>query len=117
MSRPLIPSKETKATEADWSRKIKARDKGLCQFERKVGRSWRVCLRSGTDCAHIYRRWQTGPAIFDEAVGLWACRECHVQYDELDRAQVAIRVPIARARAAWDVIKKTNKVMTIGERP
>lgn len=114
MSKPLIVSKETKSDEAGWSRRIKARDKSLCQFERKVGGSWRPCLRSGSDGAHIYRRWKCGKAKFDDAVGLTACRECHVLYDTYS---AGVRVPIARHRAAYDVIKAASKVMTIGERP
>jgi hypothetical protein len=114
MSRPLIVSKETKNTEAAWSQRIKRRDKGLCCFERRKGRMWVMCARSGTDGAHIYRRPHCGKAKFDDAVGITACRECHDLYDNYS---LDVRVPVQRKRAAFDAIAKVSKVLTIGDRP
>jgi len=114
VSKPLIANRETKNEESAWSARIKKRDKGLCQFER-ADKGWKPCHRSGTDSAHLYRRFQCGRAKFDDAVAVAACRDCHVSFDRYEYE--VVRAPIDRLRSAWDAINAVSRVMVMGPRP
>ena len=107
LTRPLMPSWETKADEARFVRLVRERDGFVCRMERRRGRSWQPCLRHAQDTAHIICRRECGREAFNPLVGIRACRRCH---DAYDRHEPGVRVPPQRFAAAFRLVSAHSKV-------
>jgi hypothetical protein len=107
--RPLLARKDTRADEDRQRRLVRARDHGVCQFEKLVGRKWVPCgAKSGTDTCHVYRRRECAKAVWSEDVALNGCRDCHTKYDQ---GQGGVRVPAHVEERAWRAIVAASKVL------
>lgn len=89
----------------EFSQTVKARDGGICRFERYRHGRWEEHGIKGSplnpiDASHIYGRPHLSPSTrFDARVGLAGCRDCHTQYDSYSDL---VRVPPAREADAYD---------------
>lgn len=112
MTRPLQPrSNKRRAQERALERAVEKRDGWTCQFERRIGRFWSLCVCYGADKAHIEPRANCGKAVLHPDVVLRACRRCHDAFDGRDNPDdLEVRVPPARARQAHKTILKNSKV-------
>lgn len=107
-AKPLISRKDTKALEDAQRRAVRARDKGVCCFEKFVGGVWRKCgVKDAHDTAHCYRRRNCAKAIWHVDVALLACRDCHTKYDNREGG---VRVPPAFEERAYKTICENSKV-------
>jgi hypothetical protein len=95
------------------------RARGRCEFElvaQAVG--WVRCAHHGQEAAHIYPRTQCGKAREHPDVVAWACRRCHVAFDDPALAKgLKVRVPPALEQAAWDAIAAVAKVLPVRKMP
>lgn len=95
------------------------RARGRCEFELEGGAvGWVRCGHHGIDAAHIYPRTQCSKAREHPDVVLWACRPCHVAYDDPALAKgLKVRCPPAREKAAWAAIAAVSKVLPVRKIP
>ena len=94
---PMPKAKRTWA-ESNASRRVKLAAGGLCQFERKHGRTWAVCGKYGSQACHIYKRDDCARLKTIPMMMIWGCFECHKRQHAGERD---VRFPPAKERAAY----------------
>jgi 5-methylcytosine-specific restriction endonuclease McrA len=116
-SRPLQVSADHKRREAWQRRAVRARDnkngQPCCRLEILTSSGWKECgKKSASDTVHILPRRQCSELWSHEDVALLGCRECHNALDgqTIGDATLRVRVPYARARAAWKLVVANTKV-------
>jgi 5-methylcytosine-specific restriction endonuclease McrA len=118
--RPILAKRETKNDEASQRRAVLARDKNVCQFERRIevpvdlrfgggGFTWVPCgSKEASDTAHLIRRPHLSPkARFHPDLAIRACRRCH---DAFDGYSEDVRAPYDMAVQAWNTAVELSKV-------
>lgn len=97
-------------------RQLNIRSGGRCEMEIRIpgGVLWIRCFNGAQDSAHVYKRPKCGKArdLVDTVVH--SCRRCHAA-TEGGLGTSFIRIPYARAVAAWGAILAHSKLGTDNE--